>query len=455
MAPFTPLDGLLIGTATAAVQIEGGDRNNNWYDWSSVPGNIRDGSTPVRSTDHWNRWREDTELMASLGLQTYRMGIEWSRIEPRPGEFDATALARYREEIELLRSHGIVPLVTLHHFTNPSWFQGLGEWTVPASVDIWLRFVRHVVAELRDVVTDWVTINEPNVYAVQTHLFGEGPPGTSSWPAVRKVLRHMAIAHCRAYRLIHDLQPNAQVGFAHHMRVFDPWKPNNPIHQASARVNSLLFQDAVADAFLAGRFHRLLGRPPADIAAGRRYYDYLGINYYTRTASKRMADATFPGSPVNDLGWEIYPEGLLRCARRLHDRYPGPIWVTENGTADNGTADNGDLTTGQLERFRCRFVNDHLTTIATSSLPFERYYHWCFVDNWEWKEGEVPRFGIVHNDYATQIRTVKPSGRFLARIIAEGGISDAAREEFIEPQEYPSSPGEGAAGKPHSAPHDR
>ena len=456
MAPFTPLDGLLIGTATAAVQIEGGDRNNNWYDWASVPGNIRDGSTPLRSTDHWNRWREDTELMASLGLQTYRMGIEWSRIEPRPGEFDATALARYRDEIELLRSHGIVPLVTLHHFTNPSWFQGLGEWTVPASVDIWLRFVRHVVTELRDLVTDWVTINEPNVYAVQTHLFGEGPPGTSSWPAVRKVLRHMAIAHCRAYRLIHEAQPNAQVGFAHHMRVFDPWTANNPVHRASARVNALLFQDAVADAFLGGSFHRLLGRPPADIAPGR-YYDYVGLNYYTRTASKRMADATFPGSPVSDLGWEIYPEGLIRCARRLNDRYPGPIWVTENGTADNGSADNGsadngsadngDLTAGRLERFRCRFLDDHLTMIARSTLPFARYYHWCFVDNWEWKEGEVARFGIVHNDYATQTRTIKPSGHFLARIIAEAGISDAARADFVEPQGCPRDSAAREAGR--------
>ena len=186
MAPFTPLDGLLIGTATAAVQIEGGDRNNNWYDWSSVPGNIRDGSTPVRSTDHWNRWREDTELMASLGLQTYRMGIEWSRIEPRPGEFDATALARYREEIELLRSHGIVPLVTLHHFTNPSWFQGLGEWTVPASVDIWLRFVRHVVAELRDVVTDWSPSTSPTCMPCKRTFSGTGHPGLRHGPRCEK-----------------------------------------------------------------------------------------------------------------------------------------------------------------------------------------------------------------------------------------------------------------------------
>lgn len=430
---FTDLKGLLIGTATAAVQIEGGDRNNNWYDWASVPGNIKDGSTPLRSTDHWNRWRDDTELMASLGLQTYRMGVEWSRIEPRPGEFDDAALDRYRDEIGLIRERGIVPLVTLHHFTNPSWFQGLGEWTSPAAVDLWLRFIDKVVRTLGDLVTDWVTINEPNVYATAAYLFREGPPATVSIPAMRRVLANMAIAHCRAYRLIHDIQPDAKVGFAHHMRVFDPLSAKNPIHRASAWVNSAIFQDVLSDAMLGGRFNRLLGRQPADIAPGH-YYDYLGINYYTRTASSKIADGTFPGVEVNDLGWELYPEGLVRCARQLHERYPAPIWVTENGTCDNG-----DPTTGQLERFRCGFLADHLDAMAASALPFERYYHWCFVDNWEWVEGEVPRFGIVHNDYETQTRTVKPSGHFMSQIIADGGITSEARRRFVAPERAATS----------------
>lgn len=428
--PLVALDHLLIGTATAAVQIEGGDRNNNWYDWAQVPGNILDGSSPLRSTDHWARWREDTELMASLGLQTYRMGVEWSRIEPRPGEFDDAVLERYRAEISLLRERGIVPLVTLHHFTQPSWFQGLGEWTNPAAVDLWLRFVRRVVESLRHLVSDWVTINEPNVYATAAHLFGEAPPARLSIPRMRAVLHHMALAHCRAYRLIHELQPDAKVGFAHHVRVFDPLSPRNPLHHASARLSATLFQDVIADAMLGGRFHRVLGPRPADIAPGT-YYDYVGINYYSRTASSKLGDGTFPGAPINDLDWEIYPDGLIECATALSARFPGPIWITENGTCDNG-----DPETGALERFRSRFLDEHLTAIGRSTLPFERYYHWCFVDNWEWRQGEVPRFGLVHNDYETQRRTIKPSGHFLSRIIAEGGITTKARQEYVDPQAY-------------------
>ena len=128
----------------------------------------------------------------------------------------------------------------------------------------------------------------------------------------------------------------------------------------------------------------------------------------------KIGDAARPGAELSDLGWEISPEGLERVATWAHDRWPAPIWVTENGTADN------------TERFRTQFLHDHLEIVAaarSTGLPFERFYHWCFVDNWEWAEGEVPRFGIVALDYATQERTVKPSGRFYADVIAAGGVT--------------------------------
>ncbi len=418
---------LLIGVATASLQIEGGDRNNTWYDWSQLPGTIADGTTPLRATDHWNRWREDTALMADLGLQTYRMSVEWSRIEPRPGEVDRAALDRYHQEITAVRDAGIVPLVTLHHFSQPSWFQGLGGWTSPHATDLFLRLVETVVEALRDVVTDWVTINEPNVYAVQAHLFDEAPPARRSWSALRSTLRHMAVAHCRAYHRIHELQPDARVGFAHHARVFAPLDARNPLHRAASALDRALFQDLLADALLGGRFPRLLGRQPDDVVPGR-HYDYLGLNYYSRSAVRGIADGTFSGMPVNDLGWEVYPQGLVEVARALHTRHPGPIWVTENGTADAADA------------FRARFVHEHLAAMAGSGLPFERYYHWCFVDNWEWAQGEEPRFGIVALDYGTQERTVRDSGRFLSAVIRDGGVTRATYEEFVAGQTYPVGP---------------
>ncbi len=416
---------LRLGVATAAVQIEGGDTSTSWHDWADEPGRIADGSTPRRATDHWTRWREDTDLMVGLGIRDYRMGIEWARIEPRPGHYDDAAIARYREELAYLRECGVTPLVTLHHFSNPSWFEGLGGFAQPGSVDTFLRYVHVVVEELGDLVTDWVTINEPNVYATGGYLFGEFPPGAHTYRRLRSVLRHLAIAHCRAYRLIHDLQPGeaTRVGFAHHLRVFEPLHRANPVHRVLARTNAHLFQDALSDAMLGGRFGAVLGGQPDGIRPGA-HYDYLGINYYSRTAVSKMADGTFPGSPVNDLGWEIHPAGLVTVAADLHRRYPGPIWVTENGTCD------------ATDAFRARFIHEHLAAIAGSDLPFERYYHWCFVDNWEWALGEVPRFGLVHLDYDSQVRTVKDSGRFYAEAISAGGITDDMVERYVAGHDY-------------------
>ena len=426
---------LRIGVSTSALQIEGGDRNNSWFAWALLPGHVADGSNPVRATDHWTRWREDTELMAELGLQVYRMGVEWSRVEPRMGEFDHTVLDRYREELQALRDNGIEPLVTLHHFANPSWFQELGEWTSPHSVDLFSRFTRVVVEALGDLVSEWVTINEPNVYAAQGHLFKEGPPGRVSYRNVRKVLRHMAIAHCAAYGIIHEIQPEAKVGLAHHLRVFAPLNPANPVHRTLTRVSEHLFQGALTDAVLGGRFRSFLGPQPGEVTPGR-YYDYLGINYYSRTAVSRIGDGTFPGVPVNDLGWEIHPDGIVQVARVLHARYPGPIWVTENGTCDNGTHDNGNH--DDVERFRSRFLHDHVAALAGSGLPVERYYHWCFVDNWEWAEGMSARFGIVHLDPETLDRTVKPSGRFLAQVIKDQGVTEESYAAYVAGEVYPT-----------------
>lgn len=408
------LDGVLLGVATAATQIEGGCDTTNWADWAKTPGHIADGTTPVRATGHWERWREDTELMASLGIQTYRFGVEWARLEPQPGVFSDEAFAHYRDEITLLRDKGIRPLLTLHHFNNPRWFESMGAFEHPDCVPIFLRFVERVVTELGDLVEDWCTINEPNVYATFGYLYGVFPPGAKSLPRTLRVMTNLAHAHITAYELIHALRAGkpTRVTFAVHLRVFDPANPANPVHRALARAQEFLFQEAVTEAMCTGRFRMPLRRPEG-IREGR-YYDALGINYYSRSWVSKIGDAARPGAELNDLGWEIYPEGLERVARWAHDRWPAPIWVTENGTADN------------TERFRTQFLHDHLEIVAaarSTGLPFERFYHWCFVDNWEWAEGEVPRFGIVALDYATQERTVKPSGRFYADVIAAGGVT--------------------------------
>ena len=152
------------------------------------------------------------------------------------------------------------------------------------------------------------------------------------------VLRNMAVSHIRGYEVIHGIQGDrAKVGIAHHARAFAPRNPRNPIHRGLTRLNRYLFQDIVADAHLAGKFHPLLGgaKVPRGLPSGR-HHDFLGLNYYSRTAVDKFDAGTFVGAPVNDLGWEIHPERLVECARDLNERFGGPVWITENGTCDLG-----------------------------------------------------------------------------------------------------------------------
>lgn len=154
------------------------------------------------------------------------------------------------------------------------------------------------------------------------------------------------------------------------------------------------------------------------------YADFIGVNYYTRSTVSGLADGVQEDCRKNDLGWEIYPEGIVRCTEKLLKVLNRPVWVTENGTCDNSDA------------FRARYICEHLKALCDSGLPVERYYHWCFCDNFEWLEGQSARFGLVHVDYGTQERTVKDSGRFYAEASAAGGVTEALFEKYAAGEDY-------------------
>jgi len=183
MEPFALPEDFLLGTATASLQIEGGDRNNSWYRWVQT-GHVKDGSSCIVADDHWNRVSEDIELMKQLHQQTYRMSLEWSRIEPARGQFNKDAIQHYRRELQQLTSAGIRPLVTLHHFSNPLWLEDAGAWTNPDVISLFERYTAYVVENLGDLVSDWCTINEPNVYLASGYVLGGGHLATSVSPSI-------------------------------------------------------------------------------------------------------------------------------------------------------------------------------------------------------------------------------------------------------------------------------
>ncbi len=418
--------GLLLGTATAGAQIEGGDPNTNWARFSEE-GKIYDGTSILRASGHWDRWREDSDLMADMGIEIYRLGIEWSRIEPRRGEFDAAVTERYREEIKYLKERDIKPLLTLHHFTHPLWFEDMGGFTAKESVDIFMDYVRYAIDAFGDLVSEYITINEPNVYCTNSLFYGTWPPEKKSLGALVAAFSNMTACHVKAYEYIHERRremgyTDTRVSFANHLRVFEPKNPKNPWHRLCARLTDWLFQGAITEAMMTG-VCRFPVKKRKGVKRGR-YYDFIGINYYSRSTVSGIADGVREGCYKNDLGWELYPEGLISLSNKLYARYGAPVWVTENGTCDNTDA------------FRARFIYDQLKLISETENPIERYYHWSFVDNFEWREGESARFGIVHVDYETAERTVKNSGSFYSDIIANGGVTDEAYEKYVEGTEY-------------------
>ncbi len=423
---FKLKEGLLLGSATAATQIEGGDENNNWARFAAE-GKVKDGSSPVTASGHYTRVREDIDLMAELGLEIYRFGIEWSRIEPRRGEYDAEAIAHYREEIEYMIRKGIKPLLTIHHFTNPLWFEDMGAFEHKDSPEIFLSLTKKVVEAFGDIVSEYITINEPNVYATNSLLWGYWPPEKKSMGALVRAFSNMTAAHVLSYNYIHEKRremgyTDTRVSFANHLRVFAPKNPKNPFHRIASWLSEYLFQGAITKAMMTGRcaFPVLRRR---GVKKGK-YHDFIGINYYSRSTVTGFSDGVCEDCCKNDLGWEIYHEGLILLANKLGKKYGGEVYVTENGTCDN------------TDSFRARFIYDQLKLISEVESPITRYYHWSFMDNFEWREGERERFGLVHIDYATQARTVKQSGRLYSSIIRNGGVTDEAYEELVRNSQY-------------------
>jgi beta-glucosidase len=360
-----------------------------------------------------------------MGLTALRLSVEWSRVEPRPGVFDDSALQRYGQMLRGLHERGIEPMVTLHHFSTPRWLAEQGGWEAPETIPLFTRFVRRTVGELGKYCDMWCTINEPNVYAVLGYLDGVFPPGKSDMGAALRVIRNMLAGHAAAYREIHALQPDARVGLAHHMRVFDP-SAHSPLHRYAARTTDRVFNQAILTALSRGRWTLPLGFGLAWKL--RRTLDWIGLNYYTRDVI--AFDRTQPlfsrrqhadGAELLDGGYgEFYPQGMFRCIKRL-TKLGLPIYVTENGIPDSD------------DDQRPRYLLAHLHQVWRAiqlCYPVMGYYHWTLTDNFEWADGWSLRFGLIELDPETQARTPRRSADLYAETIRANAITSQVIDAY-------------------------
>lgn len=415
---------LLLGTSTSATQVDGGELDHTWNDWHRK-GYIKDGADPARAAGHWDRWREDTLLMRKMGIRTSRFSIEWARIEPEEGVFDEAAICHVKEELMLLIGLGIRPLVTLHHFTNPMWFENKGGWALPDNVRCFLLYVEKVVGKIGHLANEYITIDEPNLYAYNGYVRGIWPPGEKRPGMAFAVLSNLAAAHIKSYRLIHGMRRSmgfhdSRVGIALHMRAFTP-KGSSPIYKRNAAEAERLFQGLIAAAVTTGQFRKPLKNYGRDRIGS--YSDFHAVNYDTRSVIA-FSEQLLKSGDKDDLGREIYPEGLLLCCEKLAGIAPKPIYITGNGACDLGNT------------FSCRFIYDHLRAISGSKLPIKRYYYRSFQDGFEWLEGEYARFGLVGTNFETMERSLKRSGRFYAELIRNGGVTQELYDEFVAGEVY-------------------
>lgn len=427
MKAFTLPKEFKMGSATASAQIEGGDTLNNWYRWCQR-GKIKDSSSCFVADDHYNRYIEDIDLMKQMNHEVYRMSIEWSRIEPKRGVYSQEGINHYIDEISYLIKNGIKPMVTLHHFSEPIWFEDMGGWQKDESVDCFISYVKKVVEGLGDKVDEWITINEPNVYLDGVYVKGSFPPGDKGVRKYFRAAKNLIVAHIRAYELIHKYCKGAKVGIANHMAYFDH-SEGGLLGKLGKKMLEHSFHNIFLEGMGRGRFLFPLKSGNSKVAPGR-YCDFIGVNYYSRHMVK---PALNPGmlftklevkkeSSYNDMGWEIYPEGLYIVCKRLYNEYKLPIKITENGTCD------------RADKFRIKFIYDHLYQIMRlidEGVEIDSYYHWSTLDNFEWADGLKERFGLIHVDYDSQVRTLRKSGEFYSEIIKNKAVTEELIAKYL------------------------
>ncbi|XXT25393.1 glycoside hydrolase family 1 protein [Sorangium sp. So ce429] len=425
-------DAFLFGTAASATQVEGHCAQSDWAAFAREPGRVRGGDTPDQACDQLHRFREDVALQARLCMGAHRLSIEWARIEREPGEFDPAGWDHYRDVLGAHREAGITPMVTVHHVTLPRWVAlrgGLLSQELPALLS---RFAERAVEALGDLCQLWVTINEPNMLALQAHLLGVWPPARSSPVEAVRAHQNLFRAHAAMYRAMHEAAGrrghSIAVGVAHHLRVIEPERFGRLADRMWAALFERLFNDAFARAVCDSGLH-----------------DFFGVNYYSRELvrfSPAHARAGFfrrlvpEGAEISDLGWEIYPEGLGYVLDAWWPRARVPIYITENGIAD---ADDDQ---------RPRFLVRHLAEVARAierGVDVRGYMHWSLLDSFEWAEGYAPRFGLVEVDHVTQERSPRPSAELYARIArarridADGAVGvDAPRGTSTEGSAAPA-----------------
>jgi beta-glucosidase len=444
-------DGFVWGAATASYQIEGAVREDGrkpsiWDTFCDQPGRISNGDTGEVACDHYHRLEEDLDLMATLGLGAYRFSVAWPRVVPDGvGPVNERGLDFYDRLVDGLLARGITPFVTLYHWDLPQAQQDRGGWEHRDSVQAYVEYAAAVVGRLGDRVTRWITHNEPWVASFLANYEGVHAPGKTDLRAALTVAHHLLLSHGAAVPVIRSLAPGSEVGITVNLGLGRA-RTDSPVDLEAVRAldgyaNRWFLDPLYGHGYPADMLERFAPWMPdvdaADLDVIATPTDFLGINSYNPAVVRPTTKAENPlgfdpytpeeleaaGYEITAMGWPIVPEAFGQLLTRVARDYDVPaIYITENGAAFDDEMVDGNVDDPR----RVAFLQSHLAALRVAiddGAPMRGYFAWSLMDNFEWALGYEKRFGLVHVDYDTLVRTPKSSALWFRDTIAANGFT--------------------------------
>ncbi|MFZ6693422.1 GH1 family beta-glucosidase [Undibacterium sp. SXout20W] len=430
----------LWGCSTSSYQIEGAANEDGrgpsiWDEFSAQPGRILDGSSGAIACDHYHRWPEDLDLARDLGVKAYRFSVSWPRIFPvGTGEIEERGLEFYDRLVDGIIERGMEPWLTLYHWDLPQALQLQGGWKSRATVDAFNNYADVVSRRLGDRVKHWITHNEPWCSCIMGYYEGVHAPGETSLQSALQACHHVLLSHGQATKIIRTNVPGAQIGITLSLHPIIPASDNAADLAAKVRHDGMrnrwfldpLYgrgypQDTVS---LMGELcPQVFDNDMEDIAMPT---DFLGVNYYFPEVVKD-APGTYPFNVEivetpnverTAFGWQVAPEKMTELLLRIQADYaPANIYLTENGsTYDDVFNAAGEIIDEQRKRYLARHLVAALDSVK-AGVNLNGYFVWSLLDNFEWAQGYLRRFGLTYIDYQTQRRILKESGKWFARFL--------------------------------------
>lgn len=417
---LTVPQGFLWGAATSAIQIEGTVTANGKHCQNSWTQDTTK-HQPGVAADHWNRYKEDVQLIKEAGLNSYRLSVCWSKIEPECGVFDEDAMNHYADLIADLVNNGITPFVCLFHHEWPVWFDKLAAFEKEENIKYFVEYAEYVFRRLHEKVPYWMTFNEPVGYALEGYFRGKYPPNKKDMYLCGIVVKNMLNAHVEVYKRYQQIDNSAWVGLPKVFNPLDPYTPWSPIEKPACAFFSYLLHDVALNFFKTGTFswpyhkknkkglfkHKLsFIKDYNKNAVGS--LDYLGVNYYSHTVLRRPKGKLKPEAVLrkreqrDGIKRAIYPEGLYR-AIEMAATVGVPLIIAENGIHDGG------------DKLKNEYIKKHLYVIQKAikeGYKIFGYHMWTLIDGFSWSKGSDTHMGFYRND-RTMYNQVKPLVNFL------------------------------------------